>query len=728
MHVLLVGNPNVGKTSIYNHLTGSRARVGNYPGVTVERRYATLNVTHEGTSKPVTLTDAPGTYSLVARSSEEQIVIDATLGWGGQTRPDALVAVVNASQLSRNLYLVVQLLELRVPLVVALNMVDDAGPDGVTAERLEQLLGVPCVATNGQTGEGTRQVLEAAIKVAESNVVQLPRLNPKYRPEILALLDRVADALPAPLPSSVEARRALSIWAVMSLTNEDELSHIPSSLRNRVAEVERDFVALFGDEQPTLDFDLEIIQSRYRAIDELIAGFQSTADSQVMRMADRVDRFLLHPVSGGLSFLACMVVVFQSLFAWSDPAISVIETVVTWLQDAINSNLPASILTDLLVDGVLGGVGNVVVFLPQILLLFLFIGILEDSGYMARVAYLMDRIMRGMGLHGRAFVPLLSGFACAVPAIMATRTLEHKRDRLLAMMVVPLMTCSARLPVYTLIIAALFPVGRNSSLPLQGLMLIGLYLFSVVMSLVAAWVLSRTVIAGSKMPLILELPPYRMPRIRPTLSMMRVRAGHFLREAGTTILVATICLWGLLSFPRTELETTRASEPSVVLERQALAPESNTSPVRNGFPSSSPPALEDSYAGRLGKAIEPVMAPLGFDWKITTAIIGAFAAREVFISTLGLIFGMEDLDDDAEALRDRIRDETKPDGTRRYTPLMGLSLMIFFALACQCMSTLAVVRRETRSYRWPLFLFTYMTALAYLCSLVVFQVGRVLGY
>ena len=717
MNLLLVGNPNVGKTSLYNHVTGSRARVGNYPGVTVERRYASLKWPSADDLIDLTITDAPGTYSLVARSAEEQIVIDAILGWGGQSPPDAVIVVVNAAQLSRNLYFTLQLIELRVPLVIALNMVDDAGPDAVTPEQLEAALGLPCVATNGHTGTGTREVVSRAVEVARAQTVQLPRLVPRYRPEVLALLDRVAFALPDGLATSVERKRALSIWAMMSLSGGDELSHIPEQLRERVEEAERDYVppprpdSLNGE--AVLDFDLEIIQARYQVIDQIVSTISRRPnEGTALGLADRVDRILLHPVSGGLAFLATMLFVFQSLFAWSDPAISLIESLVTWLQHTVTSVLPSSIITDLIVEGVLGGVGNVVVFLPQILLLFFFIGLLEDSGYMARVAYLMDRIMKTMGLHGRAFVPMLSGFACAVPAIMATRTLEQRRDRILTMMVVPLTTCSARLPVYTLLIGALFPVS-NSGLPTQGLLLIGLYLFSVVMSLVAAWVLSKTVIPAGRMPLIMELPPYRLPRLRPTIQMMLARAASFLREAGTTILAATVFMWVLLSFPR----TTPWQKPDL-----AVTQDTTSSSV------SAPPTLEQSYAGRLGKAIEPVMRPLGFDWKITTGIIGAFAAREVFVSTLGLIFGMDELDDDATALRDKIRDERLPDGGRRYTPLMGLSLMVFFALACQCMSTLAVVRRETQSYRWPSFLFVYMTLLAYVCSLLIFQVGKALGY
>lgn len=709
MNILLVGNPNVGKTSIYNCMTGSRARVGNYPGVTVERHYATLEWPKDDATVSLVLTDAPGTYSLVARSAEEQIVIDTILGWGGQAAPDVIIAVINAAQLNRNLYLVLQVLELRVPTVVALNMVDDAGPDAPSAEQLEELIGVPCVATNGQTGAGTAQLLDRAVRLVSSRKPQLPRLVARYRPELLAQLDRVAEQLPSAVPQNVERRRALAAWALMSLTRDDELDHIPTELRRISLQVQEEYANLLGPDGQRSDLDLEIVTARYEAIDRLL-DTTDTGDLQVIKLADRVDRFVLHPVSGGAAFLLIMLVVFQSLFAWSDPAISLIENAVTWLQDLATSLLPASVLTDLLVDGVLGGVGNVVVFLPQILLLFLFIGLLEDSGYMARVAYLMDRIMKLMGLHGRAFVPMLSGFACAVPAIMATRTLESRRDQLLTMLVIPLTTCSARLPVYTLIIGALFPPATDSWLPTQGLLLIGLYLFSMVMSLFAAWVLSKTVVTASKMPLILELPPYRLPRLWPTWQMMTSRAGTFLKEAGTVILATTIVLWALLSFPRAENTVPGGAENAGQTEVSKAA------------------TLENSYGGQMGKALEPVMKPLGFDWKITTAIIGAFAAREVFVSTLGLIFGMDDLDDEATALRERIRSDKLPNGKPRYTPLMGLSLMVFFALACQCMSTLAVVKRETRSYAWPAFLFTYMTALAYVSSLIIFQLGSALGY
>lgn len=701
MNVLLIGNPNVGKTSLFNHLTNSSARVGNYPGVTVDRRQATRRVVaDDGNHLDLHIADAPGAYSLSARSREEQISLQAVLGWGGVPRPDLVVAVVNAAQLSRNLYLVSQLLELGVPTVVALTMMDEAKGQAPSVDELSKSLGVPCVAAHGDTGEGVSELLSKMTNTLSSSETQHPRLSAHYPEELRAAADRVAEALPAEWRGSVERDRGLALWALASLEDDDELVDIPPALRERVRDVR----------SGAMDYDLMTAQARYEAIDKLVEGLISGDSSHVLRLSERVDRFLLHPFWGFIAFLATILIMFQTLFSWSDPFISIIEDLVSFLQTSVGDALGSGLLTDLVVEGVIGGVGNVIVFLPQILLLFLFIGLLEDSGYMARLAYLMDRVMKSLGLHGRAFVPMLSGFACAIPAIMATRTLESRRDRLLTMMVVPLMTCSARLPVYTLLIAALYPVETDGGLPIQGMMMVGLYLFSVFVALLAAWVLGRTMMPGRAVPLILELPPYRLPRLSPTLRMMRLRSGQFLKEAGTVILAATVVLWALLSFPRVQTgETAQTSSISQIEDSQA-------------------PALEDSYAGTLGKTLEPVMRPLGFDWKITTGIIGAFAAREVFISTMALVYGIGEVDDEALPLRERIKQERKPDGSRVYTPLVGLSLMIFFALACQCMSTLAVVKRETHSYRWPAFLFVYMTVLAYFFSFVVYQGGRLLGY
>jgi ferrous iron transport protein B len=414
-----------------------------------------------------------------------------------------------------------------------------------------------------------------------------------------------------------------------------------------------------------------------------------------------------------------MGILFQALFAWSDPFIGLIESGFSWLGESTRAVVPPGLVADFLVDGLINGFGSVLVFLPQILMLFAMLGFLEDSGYMARVAYLVDRGMKAVGLHGRAFVPMLSGYACAVPAIMATRTLERRRDRLLTMMVVPLMSCSARLPVYTLIIASLFPVNGRFLwvFPVQGAMMVFMYVFSTLMALIAAAVLGKTLLRGPKVPLLLELPPYRLPSWSSVFRQMWLRARMFVTEAGTVILGCTVVLWVLLSFPKETLK-----------DYDALRAGASDEVVATLDAEEDGELLRNSYGGRLGQAIEPLIAPLGFDWKIGVGLVGAFAAREVFVSTMGVVYGIgADTDAQSLPLRDRIRAERHPDGSAIYTPLTGLSLMVFFALSAQCMSTLAVVKRESRSWRWPVFLFAYMTVLAWVSSFVVYQGGRALG-
>jgi ferrous iron transport protein B len=703
--VVVVGNPNVGKTSIYNQLTGERAHIGNYPGVTVERRVGRLALPGGPSAEVI---DLPGTYSLSARSAEEQIAIEALLGLDGHPRPALAVVVVDAGQLSRNLYLALQLVELEVPLIVALNMLDEVSANPPSAKALSDLLGVPVVATDGRRGRGIDELVRA---IAEHvTAAPLGKARVRYPAALLELLDEVAEALPDDWRGTPGRNRALAAWALASIDPDDELEHVSPRLRERTEAARR----AAGER----DLDRELIGARYAFIDASLEGLYARLERHPpkRKSSERVDRILLHPVAGFAIFLLLMLVVFQALFSWSDPAIGLIEAGVAALSGLLASVLPESVLSELVIDGVLGGVGNVIVFLPQILLLFLFIGLLEDSGYMARVAFLMDRVLKSLGLHGRAFVPMLSGFACAVPAILATRTMERKRDRLLTMLVIPLMTCSARLPVYTLIIAALFPPSLVFGwLPVQGLLMVAMYVFAILTTLAVAAVLGRSVVKGRRVPLILELPPYRLPRLRNTLRSMFERGLVFLKEAGTVILACTVVLWALLAFPRADaatLEPVPQASAAEQAEASALARER---------------AIEQSYGGRLGKALEPVFAPLGFDWKLNVGIIGAFAAREVFISTLGLVYGVGDQDDEALPLREKLKNESVG-GVPRYTPLVGLSLLIFFALSCQCMSTLAVVRRETKTWRWPLFLFAYMTVLAYGASLAVYQGGRLLGF
>ncbi len=708
--VALAGNPNSGKTTLFNALTGSRAKVGNYPGVTVDRRVARLELAG---GRAVDLLDIPGTYSLAARSADEQIALEAMLGVHGLERPELVVFCVDACQPVRGLYLVLQAQELGLRVAVALTMIDEAERAAPPARALSDALGCPVVAVDGRRRRGIAE-LRAMIgqKLAEAHASPAPDPVWRWEPsdELTGHIERVRAGLPPEWPQT----RAMALWALMSVGDGDELRGVPDQVRRAVAAGPDG-----GGRAGGAWIDDEAVQARYGWLDREVAALCQGAPDRTF--TQRVDRILLHRVAGFAVFLAIMFLVFQSLFTWSDPAISLIEAAFAWLGDRTRDVMPQGIMADFLVGGVIAGFGSVVVFLPQILLLFFFIGLMEDSGYMARVAYLMDRIMRSMNLHGRAFVPMLSGFACAVPAILATRTMERQRDRLLTMMVVPLMTCSARLPVYTLIIAALFPAGHVLGVfPVQGLMMIGMYLFSAVTALVAAWVMARRLrpLRARRLPFVIELPPYRVPRLPDVVRMMWERTSFFLREAGTVILACTIALWALLSFPR-DTEPERGAPVASAPAEQAEEIEHRREAQQ----------LRDSYGGRLGRAIEPAIAPLGFDWKIGIGIIGAFAAREVFISTMGVVYSAGgDVDESSETLRQRIRSEVREDGRPVYTPLVGLSLMIFFALACQCMSTLAVVKRETGGYRWPLFLFAYMTVLAWVTSFAVYQGGRLLGF
>jgi len=717
--VLLIGNPNTGKTTLFNRLTGQNARIGNYPGITVERRSGDLKIQRaSGAPRLAEVVDVPGAYSLSARSAEEQIALSALLGASENPRPDLCVVVVDAGQLARNLYLVVQLLEFDVKVVVALNMIDEVRENPPSESELARFLGVPCVATDARHGKGVSELLRAIDAALDAPARTAMRV--RYPAALEDDLGRVAAALPAEWADNPERARALSLWALTSIEPDDELQGIPPALREQCLKVRAAAAAR--------DLDQEVIATRYALIDREIPKLSPRlAKHPAKRKAsERVDRVLLHPVFGFAIFVALMLIMFQSLFSWSDPAIRLIELCTSSVASFAEAHLPASLLRDLFTKGIIGGVGNVIVFLPQILLLFFCIGMLEDSGYMARVAFLMDRIMKALGLHGRAFVPMLSGFACAVPAILATRTMERQRDRLLTMLVVPLMTCSARLPVYTLIIGALFPPSRVFGwLPVQGLLMIAMYLFSTFITLIAAGVLGRTAVKGRRIPLILELPPYRLPSLTGTLRMMWQRAAMFLKEAGSGILIFTVLLWALLSFPRPATVDEPPPAAAVIHQQSANSTESS---APKPAPAAAASAIEQSYGGRLGKAIEPVLRPLGFDWKIGVGLIGAFAAREVFVSTLGLVYGIGDADEDTSPLRDKIRAERAAGGGRAYSPLMGLSLMVFFALSCQCMSTLMVVYRETKTARWPLFMFGYMTTLAYVASFLVYQGGRLLGF
>ncbi len=720
--VVVAGNPNTGKTTLFNKLTGQRLKVGNYPGITIDRHLGTLELEKSG---KVELADVPGAYSLAARSEEEQIALLASSGSGGYPIPDLVLVVVDATQLTRNLYLVMQLLELGRPVIVALNMVDrlNAPGESVDVNAMAEALGVPVIPISAKGGDGIPELTKAI-----DHGLQHPEkatCEPRWEPSgaLAADVEAVRDSLPAGWYCGDGRRcQAVALWALLSVDDDDELKGIPDKVR--VAVAKRRELAV----TESRDIDEEIVRGRFEWIDKVAPTFLSEAKEAKSTWSDRLDTLLLNPWSGFPLFLLAMGVLFQSLFSWADPAIGWIEGAFGWLGSKVGAAMPEGFFRDLITEGIINGVGSVIVFLPQILLLFLFITIMEASGYMARVAFLMDRIMRLLGLNGRAFVPMLSGFACAIPAIMATRTMERRRDRLITMMVVPLMTCSARLPVYTLIIATLFPANMYFGMPVQGLLMVFMYIFSTIIALAAAAVLSRTILKGPAVPLLMELPPYRFPEWRTVVQETWEKGRVFLTEAGTVILACTIGLWFLLSFPN-NAELDAPFEARRVVAEESLTGDAQTEELAAIDHEQSASQLRNSYAGQMGRTVEPALRPLGFDWKIGVGLIGAFAAREVFVSTMGLVYGVgAEVDEESTSLRDRIKNEAHKTGEKVYSPLVGMSLMIFFALACQCMATIAVVRRETASWFWPLFMFGYMTALAWGASFITYQGGLLLGF
>ena len=691
--VALAGNPNAGKTSLFNALTGLRQKVANYPGVTVERKEGVWALPLATGAQPARLVDLPGLYSLEATSIDEQIARDVLTGRTNFIpTPDVVVAVVDATNLERNLYLVIQLIELGRPLVVALTMIDLAERRGteIDAAELTRALGVPVVPVVATQRRGLDALAAAVLRAAcEDGKCEVGwRLSDAAERELRALTGADENGHGG---EHGDAASASARHEAMSDLYADELP--PNDARAAAVKAAR---ARLAAQDP--QWWQEPLVARYDWIEQVARGAVRQQAQTKSSVTDRIDAVVTHRVFGPLILVAVMVVVFQTIFSWAQLPMDLIDHGFGTLGDAVRAAMPAGLLTDLLVDGVIAGVGGVLVFLPQILLLFFFIALLEDSGYMARAAFLMDRLMRGVGLHGKAFMPLLSSFACAIPGIMATRTIENPKDRLATIMIAPFMSCSARLPVYTLMIAAFF-TGRKvlGVLSVGVLIIMAMYLLGIVVAVCVAWVLKRTLLKSPPPPLVLELPPYRAPNPRNIVYTMRTRAWMFVRRAGTVILAISILLWALATFPR--VNTPDKGEQ-----------------------------IRQSYAGRLGRLIEPAIRPLGFDWQMGIGLIASFAARETLVSTLSIVYNVGDAGEQTDSLIEAVRNARRPDGTRAWTPLVAVSMMVFFVLALQCMSTVAIVRRETNSWRWPLFMIAYMLALAWLASFVTYQGGRLLGF
>ncbi len=724
--VALAGNPNVGKTTVFNRLTRLHHKVGNYPGVTVERKTGSMDGP-DGTS--VSVVDVPGTYSLNPRSLDEEVAYRVLIGAiEDARRPDLVVCLVDASNLERNLYLASQVLDLGRPTIIGLNMIDTAERVGVKvdADKLSEELGVPVIPMVASRGEGIEE-LRAAI------CAPLP-IPPRRKWKLdVAVEDKVnvlAHRLERDLPELSRQQRFSD--ALRALTQEGasffEVHHTPA-FWSEVREAREALVSagIFAEQAEAM--------GRYGWITPLAARVTERDETPRTTPTDRIDAVLTHRIAGPVFFFVILALVFQSVFAWAAPFMDAIEGATADLGGWLAASLPEGPIRDLLIDGVVAGVGSVVIFLPQILILFFFLGLLEDTGYMARAAFIMDRVMKRVGLSGRSVVPLISGFACAVPGIMAARTIENQRDRLVTILVTPLMTCSARLPVYALLIGAFIPAGTLfGPLSYQGLTLLALYGLGVVFAVGAAWLLKSFVIKGEQSVFVMELPPYRLPSLRDVAWRMLERSRLFLRRAGTIIFAAAIVLWFLATYPQSgpkpETEARRAELTELVAgtprgeRRDELVAEFSR---LDGEQASH--ALRQSAMGQLGRFIEPVIAPLGYDWKIGVALIAGLAAREVSVGALGTIYSVQNADETSTRLVDRMRADIDPTtGKPTWTPLVAASLMVFFVFACQCLATVAVVKRETGGWRWPLFMFGYMSALAWTAAFLTYQGGSLLGF
>lgn len=688
--VALAGNPNSGKTTIFNAFTKLRQKVGNYPGVTVEKKSGTLVLAGD---RVVNVIDLPGTYSLAVRSPDEQVARDVLLGRAADTpKPDMVVCVVDAGNLERNLYLVTQIQDLGIPIVIALNMMDEVERSNrkIDLKKLSMMIGVPVVPTVGHQNKGIEELKQVIASGVKADYTRGWKMAPDLEEDVDHLVRLLTREGMSKNEAFADALVFMSQWP--KLKNEEKASDplrrfYKHELIEQINVIQERFMA------KGLRAKTAAIEARYDWIKYVIKECVRDASKKGPDLTEKIDAVLTHKVFGWLFFLGIMVAMFYMIFTVAAYPMEWIDSSFGKLGEWVSGTMPDGDLKDLIVNGIIAGVGGVVIFLPQILILFLFIGLLQDTGYMARAAFIMDRVMSKVGLHGKSFIPMLSSFACAIPGIMSARTIESPKDRLITVLVAPLMSCSARLPVYAIMIAVLMP--KATGLQKSGIMLV-MYLVGILGACLMAWLFKSTLLRSQKPVFIMELPPYRMPSWKTVAFHMWERSGLFLKRAGTVILAMSVILWALMTYPK--------------------------HPNLDGAE-----ALKTSYAGQMGTAMEPIIKPLGYDWRIGIGLIGSFAAREVFVSTMSIVFN---LGDEAEegTLTEAFVSAKWPDGTPLFTPLVCLSLMIFYVFALQCTSTIAVVYRETNSWQWPLFQFVYMGILAYLAAFAVFQVGRLMGF
>ena len=701
--VAVIGNPNSGKSTLFNRLTGLRQTTGNYPGVTVEKHSGIAQLENSA----VELIDLPGIYCLGGFSTDEQIAVDVILGRiDGTTHPDGLLFVLDATHLYQGLYLLQQLMEMQIPVVIAMTMTDVATSNGIdiSIEVLQRHLGgiqiIPVIAKTGRGLDNLKQALEH-IGEAEAPAI------PESWPELSSTADQLATLAGNSIPR---------IDVIQALLHPDSppFARLEEKIGpERLAESRHE---LFGDEPP----QASEARHRYKWVRSVLRETQTQAPL-LDRFGAKVFRWFNRPWPATMMFFLVMALVFQAVFSWAAPLMEGIDAAATLLSNWVGSHIPEGALSSFITDGVIAGVGSVLVFLPQILILFLFIIILEDSGFLARAAFLMDRVMRGVGLSGQSVIPMLSSFACAVPAIMATRVIPNRRDRIATILAAPFMTCSARLPVYALLIAAFVPDESISWFNLQGLVLLGLYLLGIFGGLVTAWMLKRSALRGPKPHFALALPEFRWPNPQTVAIKLLDRARVFLKRAGTVIFAVAVLVWALAFFPRSELVQSEM-QAATELAQTTLSGEELQSELLRIEHQAAADQLSQSLLGRAGQVVEPLFRPLGWDWRVSAAVIAGFPAREVVVAVMGTIYAVGDEASDS-SLTGKLRSASWPDGSPVFTLPMVLGLLIFYAWCLQCAATIAIIRRETNGWRWPIFAWSYMTFIGYTGALLIYQVG-----
>ena len=697
INIALIGNPNTGKTSLFNELTGLNQKVGNYPGVTVDKK--------EGSSKlqsnlKAIITDLPGTYSINPTSLDETIVLKTLLNSKSDKTPDVIVVVADIENLKRNLLLFSQIKDLEIPTVLAINMADQMKRKGITVDikLLEKELGneVVLLSIRKDSGKGVEDVKKAIVKTYDTaKAFPLCNVNNRIDP---AYFDRLKEINPK-----------YSIYELWLMITQN-------SFPDKISEEEKQALLTFKNDSKNLKkYQHKETIYRYQKINEILKKTYLVDRSKASDLRAKLDKVFTHKIFGYVLFFTVLLVIFQSIFDWANLPMDLIDTAFANLSSYVNKNMPVGVLNSLISEGIIPGIGGIIIFIPQIAILFLFISLLEETGYMSRVVFLMDKIMRRFGMSGKSVIPLISGTACAIPAVMATRNISGWKERLITILVTPFTTCAARLPVYAIIIALIIPDTKIFGfLNLQGLTLLSLYILGFATAIIAAIILHKTLKVKSTSFFVVEMPDYKLPSLKNVFFDVVEKTKAFIFGAGKIILSISVVLWflasnGPQSYADVEKNITEKTANQEISEAKL-----------NQMIASS--KLENSYIGIMGKSIEPAIKPLGYDWKIGIALISSFAAREVFVGTLATIYSVESDDDDITTIKQRMASEINPEtGTKRFNFPVGMSLLVFYAFAMQCMATLAIVKRETKSWKWPLIQFFGMGVLAYICSFIVFQ-------